>query len=353
MTMYQEPISLERTIKTRKEWIDSLRGFGIILMIIGHTFVCSPIIVWIYGFHMPLFFILSGYLYNEQKWSKAGYKVFLFSRWKNYIIPYFLWCGICFIINLPLLWNSHRNNLLSALLQNLGWILTSIRVDGIFLPQNCTALWFLTCLFLSQQIFYWVIKCKPIMQCIISLVFIAINYALNYLSIPLMPWHLDVSLIGSVFMLVGYYFKDKQLLDKIKNPYIYIFIFFISTAIIMLNGQTDIYYRQYGFDLIVFIIGAIMMCFIFMRLFKSMKTVCSLRVSINLGYYSIIAMALNYSINSFYRLIYMSVSSIMGINLSWIEYPLTITNILLCMLFISIYQSLEKKNHRISILLGR
>ena len=47
----------------RLEWIDKAKGIGIILVILGHT-ICPPNIkFWLYSFHMPLFFFLSGYVF--------------------------------------------------------------------------------------------------------------------------------------------------------------------------------------------------------------------------------------------------------------------------------------------------
>ena len=46
----------------RVGWIDCLKALGIYLVILGHTLKDSYLSVWIYSFHMPLFFILSGYL---------------------------------------------------------------------------------------------------------------------------------------------------------------------------------------------------------------------------------------------------------------------------------------------------
>ena len=166
MTDRQEEIQ-PKTSSAREAWIDYLRGFGILLMIIGHTHVWNPIVQWIYGFHMPLFFMLSGYLFDPQKWFTSGYRKYLFKRAKNYLVPYFIWCGVCYLLNLPMLITTyHGDRLPAALLQNLGWILTSVRRDGVFLPQNCTALWFLTCLFLSAQVLYWLVKRKPVWQCV-------------------------------------------------------------------------------------------------------------------------------------------------------------------------------------------
>lgn len=43
--------------KQRIPYIDTLKGFTILLVIIGHIYsMNNPIKIWIYSFHMPLFF---------------------------------------------------------------------------------------------------------------------------------------------------------------------------------------------------------------------------------------------------------------------------------------------------------
>ena len=46
--------------------IDYLRFFGIVLMIMGHVGFGTIIDKWISSFHMPLFFIISGYFCNSE-----------------------------------------------------------------------------------------------------------------------------------------------------------------------------------------------------------------------------------------------------------------------------------------------
>ena len=57
----------------RIEWLDWLKGMGIMLVIIGHSFrdemrvvssVADFIYSLIYVFHMPLFFAIAGYLFH-------------------------------------------------------------------------------------------------------------------------------------------------------------------------------------------------------------------------------------------------------------------------------------------------
>jgi len=57
----------------RLDWIDIAKGIGIILVVLGHTLVpqvretgfAGFLWIFIYNFHMPLFFFLSGYLFEK------------------------------------------------------------------------------------------------------------------------------------------------------------------------------------------------------------------------------------------------------------------------------------------------
>lgn len=53
----------------RLEWIDITKGFAIILMVFGHSSIPKSISNYIWSFHMPLFFIISGFLYNASKYK--------------------------------------------------------------------------------------------------------------------------------------------------------------------------------------------------------------------------------------------------------------------------------------------
>lgn len=47
----------------RIAWVDGLRGIAILLVVLGH--VNPPFKKIIYGFHMALFFIISGFLFKD------------------------------------------------------------------------------------------------------------------------------------------------------------------------------------------------------------------------------------------------------------------------------------------------
>ena len=72
----------------RVEYIDIARGIGILLVVMGHNdfALVSPFFYkFIYSFHMPLFFFLSGYFLN----TAIGFWPFLKKRFNSLLKPYF------------------------------------------------------------------------------------------------------------------------------------------------------------------------------------------------------------------------------------------------------------------------
>lgn len=78
---------LERNNMQRSQALDIAQGIGIILVVIGHIInVNSYIGRVIWSFHMPLFFFISGYCYNEEKWRNNIGEIIL-RRAKQLLLP--------------------------------------------------------------------------------------------------------------------------------------------------------------------------------------------------------------------------------------------------------------------------
>ncbi|MGN0153774.1 MAG: acyltransferase family protein [Lachnospiraceae bacterium] len=78
----------------RDKRIDIAKGIGIILVVLGHCSI-PPISTIIYLFHMPLFFFISGYLYNDNN-SKDPYRFFK-KKFFGLYVPYAM-CEIIFTL---------------------------------------------------------------------------------------------------------------------------------------------------------------------------------------------------------------------------------------------------------------
>ncbi|MDD7390065.1 MAG: acyltransferase family protein [Lachnospiraceae bacterium] len=82
----------------RIEFFDVAKAILIIMVVLGHTirlveeagggYDITYAEKFINSFHMPAFFIITGVLFNEQKWKEASWSSFLLSRFKTLIIPY-------------------------------------------------------------------------------------------------------------------------------------------------------------------------------------------------------------------------------------------------------------------------
>lgn len=101
--------------KKRIVWIDYLKVFACILVVIGHLIqslqkssidnydnITSFINWFIYLFHMPLFFAVSGYLYemNKKQFSWKQYKNFVIKKIINLGVPYIVFYLLYVIINM-------------------------------------------------------------------------------------------------------------------------------------------------------------------------------------------------------------------------------------------------------------
>lgn len=78
--------------------LDVLKGLGIILMVIGHS--GFPYTDFIYRFHMAVFFMASGYVWNDKKAADIpSLKRSLLSRVKGLWLPYVLGNGTFALLN--------------------------------------------------------------------------------------------------------------------------------------------------------------------------------------------------------------------------------------------------------------
>lgn len=91
-------------VKTREKWVDDVKVIACILVVLGHFFQSmvkasimpeNDLYKWfnitIYYFHVPLFFICSGYLY--QKYSKVND----FTSWKKNVAKKALALGVPYV----------------------------------------------------------------------------------------------------------------------------------------------------------------------------------------------------------------------------------------------------------------
>ena len=84
--------------------LDFLKGIAIVLMVLGHALDDwadgTAVRSYIYLFHMPVFFIAAGCVFNAMKvQDRKGLKYFALKKIKRLWFPYVLWTSVFTLLN--------------------------------------------------------------------------------------------------------------------------------------------------------------------------------------------------------------------------------------------------------------
>ena len=92
----------------RCEWLDCAKGLAIVLVVLGHSFQYylypdgfGKALPWriVYAFHMPFFFLLSGFSSGLSKSLKFSRDT-LVKKLKRLAVPYLAWGGYYFLFHI-------------------------------------------------------------------------------------------------------------------------------------------------------------------------------------------------------------------------------------------------------------
>ena len=199
--------------KIRINWVDVGKGIGMILVVLAHVYKYNPIREWIYSFHVPLFFFLSGYVFEPRKYIFVR---FLKKRIYSLIIPYFIFAFLSYLYWLFIARNF-RTQELNILTPIYGFIYGNLSIG----MEPNRSLWFLPCLFVTSIVFFIVSKhIKNPLQITGILIVSAICNYYSPMKGWLLPWGIDSAFAGIVFYGLGYLVKEfwGSIINQIK-PY--------------------------------------------------------------------------------------------------------------------------------------
>lgn len=238
----------------RNAQVDIAKGLGICFVIIGHLIQYGhPLFRWIFGFHMPLFFFLSGYVFkcDLENLKKTIIKIVI-----SLIVPYYL----VFIVGV----------ILSAVIPSWRPNLTNknffIQAFYHTQPLALGQVWFLFCLAVVQIFFVLLkkINLSEPLEILFAFFSFALAIGISYIymkiggrqffghTIPRPPFKIDTAFMGLFFFYLGH--KDKQrgisaeLNSKTKLGKALILLTFFSVNIVytaMLNDTANLAANHY------------------------------------------------------------------------------------------------------------
>ena len=222
-------------MKKRDQSLDILRGIGIFLMVFDHVGWGSFVHTYIQSFHMPLFFIVSGYLWINEDISNLVNK-----RFKTLMFPYEFFAAAFLIVQMiPGLnrGNSFQNALKAVLLYPTDIVNKPI----------APALWFLPCMFLTSIVYSVLSRLNiNLKTCIIvCLTILGMTYSSLYDS--MLPFAIEPMTVALGFMFIGELIKknNNRVMEWLDNVWVIIVLLIAEAFLAVLNGSVDMRSARY------------------------------------------------------------------------------------------------------------
>lgn len=218
-------------------WVDIFKGLCITFMVMGHS--STPLVIYIYLFHMPAFIFISGFTYNGCDENITSYV------WKKFItlfLPFVLINTLYYVF-----YETLYHIGFYEIFQNLPYQNIFLNMTSFFKNFSTTdlggATWFLPVLFSIEVMFYVIDKSlkrfgNGNFGIIFAFLLGLLGFYLTRNNIYL-RYLFDLSLFGLMYYSIGVFFSRRRNL----NEYIEIkSLLIISLIIFIFLGS--FYYRQ-------------------------------------------------------------------------------------------------------------
>lgn len=200
---------------TRYEFLDIAKGLGILAVVWAHIMLCGWSHKLCYAFHMPLFFLMSGMLFQKNKYKTFG--EFVRKRAKRLFVPYLLYSLATWV--LWVVFRLVRGDAVASYWMPLLQTFVA-QGSGTYLVHN-SALWFIPCLFAVEVMYFFVGKLKAGFALLVSFALAGLSFVLGHLFgktwwfMP--PWNFDAAFIALPFYCVGNVLATRFPLEKMVS----------------------------------------------------------------------------------------------------------------------------------------
>ncbi len=316
----------------RNVTLDILKALGIVLVIIGHN-VSGSVHQYIYSFHMPMFFLLAGYLYKERDILQS-----IKYDFTRILLPYLMFFGVlCGIEYFK--YEISCNRFVQDVLRVVWGSVVRIDIYGHHV-QGVGYLWFLPALFICKNVFNIIFKVWNALK--LSHGMYVCMYVCMYGGIIIhhklfpLPFAITTGLNALGYYTLGYitkiFLKDISLINKIKWYYKIMIIFvWLIIGRSALNGMGTCDYRCIPLDYIAAIAGSIALFYVATFIHEKLK--CIEHIFSIYGQYTISVLIIHQFIASYAYLLQIDQNNLL----------LIIITCVLSMLYVIIHYMIKQK----------
>ena len=241
--------------KKRLDYLDMVKGIGIILVVIGHSTVASDsVVTWLASFHMPLFFIVSGMLIQYLQEEQREFRTLIIRKARSIMLPYVTFSVIILLIKLYYVIATPE------LMPTRDF---QIAIVDTFSLEGISVMWFLPALFIGEMFFFLLLKILkskkhyviPIVALLFAVIPVLIKPTLN-------QWSAQYTSLGAIFLLgflamllrafvvvafltMGYYIQkvaEKIEVKKIVGVIVGVIAILVTPILAFWNGRVDLHF---------------------------------------------------------------------------------------------------------------
>lgn len=237
----------------REIYIDKAKGIAILLIVIGHIILLkenveSKFCTYIYSFHVPIFFVLSGILFSLKKtqWNDIKVKEYATKKIKKFFYPYFTFSGI-YILYLLIKFIFGVEDIIKIIKISLNTVFLFGYGPAWFLPTLCFSEIFCVILMKNKdkrKRFYFVIIICIIWTIIwanlLQLEFWQNNIILDFLNKCINL--ITRTIIGTFFIILGYLYHEKKYIINKIPAILFIIVLLLNVYISQINSQIDLHF---------------------------------------------------------------------------------------------------------------
>ena len=263
-------VTVENQPSPQKERLlvfDIAKGIGILLVVFAHINHTPSLLAYIYTFHMPLFFIISGMFFKKDKYKTFG--AFVKQKFLTLICPYMFFYVVSFVVKFAI--SAIYNGLTSEVINEYLMYALQMLVAEKSATVIDSPLWFVPCLFAVECIYYFIVKLKPVFLVVACSLLTFAGWFLesSFVSLEgiMIPWNLPTAFFAIGFFAIGNltFKKVKETISKIKDSKHKVMLSLIGAVIcfallvpcVMLNGKITMGSRVLNNGFILYFSGLV------------------------------------------------------------------------------------------------
>lgn len=252
-------------LQTRDRSFDIAKGIGMFLVVIGHMATMKRAQPNIFSFHMPLFFIISGYFFKQ-----TSFKKLISKKARSLLIPYIFTGLMIALFDLIKYLKVYNKISFSYLILRLFAIFFASSNESVFFGiPSIGPIWFLIALFFAEIFYHFFSNKQNYTTLLVIISFLFGVWSHNHLGI--FPLSIQPALCITIFLHIGYLCREHKIFDNISWQKVIaaIIIWILSRQSVLWEFPMDIG-RTYFNNAFVTILGACSGSYVIICISKSL-----------------------------------------------------------------------------------